>query len=85
MTLTQAFGVLEKSSPRKLGDINESGEINSIDCALLMKHLLGMAGSKLTGEKLIIADVDGNGTVNVIDLAYMKQYILGMIKNFPRE
>lgn len=84
MTLTQPFGIIEKSSV-KLGDIDGSGVVNSIDCALLIKHLLGMDGFKLTKEKAIIADLDGNEKINGIDLAYMRKFVLGMIKVFPAE
>jgi mono/diheme cytochrome c family protein len=62
------------------GDINEDGEFNAIDFALLKKYLMGEA--TLTDKQKIAADVDSNGEIDAIDFAIMKQVILGSKPSF---
>ena len=64
-----------------LGDINDNGEVNAIDFALLRKHLLGI--TLLEGTALTNADVNKNGNVDAIDFALIRKYILGIISSFP--
>jgi endoglucanase len=67
----------------KYGDADEDGEITSLDCATVKKHLLEI--EILSGNKFKAADVDGDGDVTALDLAYIKRYILGIITydDFP--
>jgi len=62
------------------GDLNDDGEVNSIDFAQLRKHLLGM--TILTGTGLLNADVDKDGNVDSIDFAVMRMYLLGIKNSF---
>jgi hypothetical protein len=62
------------------GDLNDDGNVNSIDFALLRLHLIGEA--PLAGKSLSNADVNGDGSVNSIDFAFVRQYLLGIISSF---
>ena len=66
-----------------VGDINGDEEINSIDCALLKKYLLGMIKDFEYQNAVLAADVNGDGEINSIDYAVYKQYLLGKISKFP--
>lgn len=57
-----------------LGDINKDNKINSIDLALLKKHISGT--SVLTGDALKAADYNKDGSVNSEDYNALKEYIL---------
>lgn len=74
------FGTEPVASSILIGDINESGRVDSIDFALIRMHLLGL--QKLTGEAFNRADLNGDGIVNSIDFATMRLYLLGKIKSF---
>lgn len=58
------------------GDIDKNGQINSIDFALLRKHLLGM--DALSGDALKAADVNYDNSVNSLDIAHLKMHLLGI-------
>ncbi|OPZ87838.1 MAG: Endo-1,4-beta-xylanase Z precursor [Firmicutes bacterium ADurb.Bin419] len=62
------------------GDLNDDGNVNSIDFGLLKLHLLGI--TPLSGNNLSNADVNSDGKTNSIDFASIKQYLLGIIKAF---
>ncbi|EGD47503.1 glycoside hydrolase family 9 [Ruminiclostridium papyrosolvens DSM 2782] len=64
----------------KLGDVDGSGTIDSIDFALMKKHILG--STQLDSESKIRADVNKDNEVNSIDLALLKKYLLGTISSF---
>lgn len=66
-----------------LGDVNSDGKINSIDLALVQKHILGTG--VLEDKALTAADVDANGNVDTIDLALINKYLMGKITKFPGE
>ncbi|WP_010243523.1 dockerin type I domain-containing protein [Acetivibrio cellulolyticus] len=61
------------------GDVNESGNVDSIDFALVRKYILGMDNS----ISIINGDVNGDGSINSIDFALIRQFILGIISKFP--
>lgn len=63
------------------GDMDGSGEFNSIDFACLRMYLLGTK-KDFTTQQLEAADVDNNGLVNAIDFAIMRQVILGIKYGF---
>ncbi|MHB8061937.1 MAG: rhamnogalacturonan lyase family protein [Ruminiclostridium sp.] len=64
----------------KKGDVNQDGDVNALDFALVKKHILG--SEFLTGDALKAADVDGSGTVDALDYSQMKKYLLGLITGF---
>lgn len=62
----------------KLGDVNQDGQIDSLDFVAIKKHLLGQE----LIQKTELADLDKSGTIDAIDFALMKQYLLGSITEF---
>lgn len=62
------------------GDLNDDGNVNSTDYALLRRHILGI--TTLTGTALSNADVNKDGSANSTDYALMRRYILGIIDKF---
>ncbi len=62
-----------------LGDVNDDGNVNSIDLATFRVYLLGMNDE----IKLANADVNADGEINSIDFGFVRQYLLGMITVFP--
>lgn len=64
-----------------IGDANGDGNVDSIDYARVLQHLLRQ--DELTGKALVCADVDGDGKVDSIDYAYIRQFILKKITKFP--
>jgi len=66
-----------------LGDVNNDGDVNSIDFAYMKMNLLGIKGGLLNDENIFVADLNGDGKFDSIDLAIMKGYLLGKIKTFP--
>jgi len=66
-----------------IGDVNDDGEIDSIDFALMRMVLLGLKSSFPVVNGEWASDVDGNGLFNSIDFAYMRKFLLGYISVFP--
>ncbi|MHB8061939.1 MAG: dockerin type I domain-containing protein, partial [Ruminiclostridium sp.] len=62
------------------GDLNNDGQVNAIDFALLKKYLLGMGED---GISLKNADINEDGAVNSIDYANLRLYLLGKIDKLP--
>ncbi len=65
---------------RKLGDINNDGNINIIDALMVMKYTVN--SSALNEEERMVADVDLNGKISVLDVLLIQQYIVGAIERF---
>ena len=63
------------------GDINDDGDVKTIDYILLKKHLLNI--KLLSDEELERADVDNNGTIDEIDCETIKKLVLGEIVEIP--
>lgn len=62
----------ESNNPEKVsGDVNNDGNINNKDCALLMQHLNGWNVQINT----VNADVTGEGSINNKDCALLMQYL----------
>ncbi len=75
--------IIEDSEKEMLfGDLNLDGIVNSIDLALLRKHLLGLKDSLPDMNGIGAADLNGDGSINSIDFALLRKYILGMIYEF---
>lgn len=67
----------------KLGDLNNDGNINSTDYALMRRHILGI--NELTGTALSNADLNKDHAINSTDYALLKRYLLNIIDKFPGE
>lgn len=65
---------------RLLGDIDDSGEVDISDLALMKLYLVG--AMELTEKQLDVANVNRSESVNVTDLAQLKLYLAGAITNF---
>ncbi len=74
------FGVEPVVISYLIGDLNSSGNVDSIDFAIMRMYLLGL--TDLDDEIYSnVADVNKDETVNSIDFALMRQYLLGKIKS----
>ncbi|WP_207659093.1 dockerin type I repeat-containing protein, partial [Anaerobacterium chartisolvens] len=69
-----------KVSTVKKGDVNNDGSVNTVDFALVKRHILEY--EILTGNAFEAADVDGNGTVDTLDYLKIRMYLLEMISEF---
>src|SRR3990167_5866438 len=65
-----------------IGDVNCSGQANSIDAALVLQRTAGLVGSLACEDA---GDVNGDGLLNAVDVALMLQKDAGLINRFPRE
>lgn len=70
-----------KSPSALYGDVDNDGNINSIDLAKLRGYLLGMIGQDEINLKNSDVFVDGN--VNSFDLAMLRKYLLRIIYKLP--
>lgn len=61
------------------GDLNGDGKINSTDCALLKRVLLGTS----TSANMSAADVNADSKVNSTDYSILKRYVLEIINSLP--
>lgn len=60
-----------------LGDINDDGSVNVLDCILLKNKLL--YDTEFDYRELKASDIDENGDISSIDLVMLKKHILGLI------
>lgn len=67
------------------GDLNGSGEVDSIDFALMRSYLLGNISTFPVSNGMKIGDVNADGQVNSIDFAMMRSFLLGQITKFPAD
>ncbi|RCX18416.1 endoglucanase Cel9N [Anaerobacterium chartisolvens] len=62
------------------GDLNDDGNVNSIDFALLKRVLIGEPAQNTNMQA---ADVNADGQVNSIDYAILKSYLMNIIDSLP--
>ncbi len=62
------------------GDVNCSGDVNSIDSALILQFGAGLLGSLACQED---GDVNGSGDITSIDAAIVLQFVAGLISDLP--
>lgn len=67
------------------GDVNGSGNVDSIDFALMKSYLLGRISEFPNPNGIKAGDVNGDGEINSIDVGLMKSFLLGFIGKFPAE
>ncbi len=68
------------AAPGQPGDVNCSGQANSIDAALLLQFGAGLISSFVCEQN---ADVNHSGAADAIDAALVLQYSAGLIDNLP--
>ncbi len=77
----KTYPVTSDDDPEILyGDLNDDGNVNSIDFALLKRVLLEEASS---GVNMEAADVNASGTVDSVDFSILKRYLIGQIEALP--
>ncbi len=59
----------------RLGDMNDDGQVNSMDYLLLKRHVLGTF--QLVDRQLLLADTNRDGDVNSMDYLLLKRHVLG--------
>lgn len=64
------------------GDVNCSGQSNSIDAALVLQKTAALVGSLACEDA---GDVNGDDLLNAVDAALILQKDAGLINRFPRE
>ena len=60
------------------GDVDENGEINTLDILLIRKYLVSLVSENEIN--VLNADVDHNGTINSLDILIIRKYIVGLIE-----
>lgn len=73
------------SSAFLYGDLDGSGDVNSLDYALIKGYVLGLVASFPSENGQKAADVNGDGSIDALDISLVKSYILGIIDKFPAE
>ncbi|AUG58983.1 dockerin type I domain-containing protein [Acetivibrio saccincola] len=71
----------EKEEDYIYGDLNDDGEINSMDLAVMSRHILEI--KEISDIKA--ADLNGDGRIDTVDYQLLMRYILGIINGFPVE
>ncbi|MFW6306081.1 MAG: glycosyl hydrolase [Bacillota bacterium] len=62
-----------------LGDLNEDGDVNSLDFTLMRRYILDSDGD----FSFEIADVNDDSSINSIDFSFFRRYLKGEIDEFP--
>ena len=65
------------------GDVNDDGDINSLDAAQVLRYDAQLVA--LDAVALVRADVNGDGTVNSLDAAQILRFDALLIESFPVE
>lgn len=81
---TPAVTITVNEAPAGMyGDVDESGDADMDDAALVMQYFLGTIDSFTA--PFIYADVDENGDADMDDAALIMQYFLGTLDKFPAD
>lgn len=70
-------------TPGLLGDIDDNGDITTVDAALLYAYINGRI--TLSEDKLARGDVNGSGDITTVDAALIYAFVNGRITKFPAE
>ncbi len=82
---TQTPPTTPPNTPRKgmiRGDVNDDGDINAVDFALLRLLLLGKVTMNHDSFSMYRIDLNSDGGIDAIDFALLRKYLLGMIDSF---
>ncbi|TYQ12775.1 UNVERIFIED_CONTAM: Beta-xylosidase [Acetivibrio alkalicellulosi] len=72
--------IVEDNVPKVLlGDVSGDGNIDSTDCILLRRYLLGIIDSLPAQSWRVIADVNQDGKIDSTDYILMRRHVLGII------
>ena len=66
-----------------LGDMDNNGEINMDDVALLIRYCNNL--TDLTDTQKAAAELDGNGELNMDDVALLIRYCNNLLSVFPAQ
>ena len=64
------------------GDINQNGEVDAVDYALVKRACLGTFA--IEGDRLAAATITGKATVQAVDYALVKRHVLGTYNLFTK-
>jgi arabinogalactan endo-1,4-beta-galactosidase len=67
------------------GDTDGSGDVNSLDYALIKGYLLGTVSAFPNAYGDEAADVNGDGDIDALDISLIKSFLLGHIDKFPAD
>lgn len=65
------------------GDLNNDGNVDSVDLALMKRYLLTIISEFPSPKGNTAGDVNSDRTIDSTDMALIKRYILNLIKTFP--
>jgi hypothetical protein len=71
---------IESDGPKALGDVNDDGDVNAIDSALILQLNAGLIPNLVNPGS---ADVNEDGSMNAIDAALVLQFVAGLIPSLP--
>jgi len=71
------------SAASALGDVNNDGDIDSVDAMILLRYSVNLV--TLTEAQLAAADVNGDGNADIGDAVLILRYDVGYIHSFPAE
>lgn len=80
-----SFSSFAYGAELKYGDVNGTGEVDSIDFAFMRSFLLGHISEFPVSNGMKAGDVNADGDVNSMDFGLMRKYLLGFINKFPAE
>ena len=72
--------IIVKENTALLGDVNDDGEIDELDSAIVARYSAGL--TDLTSKQQAAADVNDDGEVDELDSALISRYSAGLISHF---
>ena len=60
-----------------IGDMNDDGRVNPLDCSILERHLAGWEGYEAETFTYAAADLNGDGRVNPLDCSILERHLAG--------
>lgn len=70
------FKHIEDGGTFTIGDVNEDGEVNLADAALILRYALGI--HQFTDTQLLAADINSDGEINASDAALLLRIVMGI-------